>query len=191
MKTAVFVKPVNGDGSSSLPAWYFLADSALINAGKPFFIPEGGFVVNVYPCLAFKITRLGKTVKPRFASRYYTEVAPAFHFRLDSLFHTLLENRLPVDPAVSFDRSLSLGNFIPLENIGEGEWSVLKNAESMGSLIWSHDSAGEALCRLSEMNTLKTGDVFIPSLGGPFSLSPGDRFDIKFNNEIILSSRIK
>lgn len=94
-------------------SWFFLADSALSNAGKPFFLPDQK--VSAALAIAFRFARLGKTIAPKFAARYIDTWAPAINFRLESLYNLLDEASLPTDPAVSFDKSLFYGDFIKID----------------------------------------------------------------------------
>lgn len=99
--------------SASPLSWYFIADSALINAGKPFFIPEFADEFEAFLAPVVRINRIGKSIASRFAERYYTEIAPAVHFRASKLRRQLLAAGLPTDPSHSFDRAMIVGSFLP------------------------------------------------------------------------------
>ena len=111
-------------------SWYFIADSALINAGKPFFIPEFADEFEAFLAPVVRISRIGKSIASRFAGRYYEEIAPAIHFRASALRRQLLEAGLPADPSHSFDRSMTVGSFIPAEKMLSGAPLVMELSKS-------------------------------------------------------------
>ena len=45
-------------------------DSCLLNNRKPFFLPEQGAGIRMTPCIVLRVSRLGKHIAPKFASRY-------------------------------------------------------------------------------------------------------------------------
>ena len=96
--------------------WYFLADSAVSNIGKPFYLPEfmGKTIVGL--SCTVRISRLGKSIDPRFAYRYYAEYAPVLHFVLPAYESELKDRGLPLDASRSFDRSLFVGEFMSLSD---------------------------------------------------------------------------
>ena len=76
------------------PVIFTKADSALLNNGKPFFIPDHLGRIEYETEVVVRISKLGKTIPQRFAHRYYDAVTvgidiqkfrdiQALHFRLD------------------------------------------------------------------------------------------------------------
>jgi len=55
-------------------------DSCLLNGRKPMFIPDWTRELGVTDCIILRVSRLGKEIAPRFASRYYNAVAPGADF---------------------------------------------------------------------------------------------------------------
>ena len=56
-------------------------DSSLLVNRKPFFIPDWSSDVRMTPCVVLRVSRLGKHVSARFASRYYDAVAPGLNMQ--------------------------------------------------------------------------------------------------------------
>ncbi len=56
------------------------ADSALLNNGKPFFIPDHPGRIEYETELVVRICKLGKTIPQRFAHRYYDAVTVGIDF---------------------------------------------------------------------------------------------------------------
>ena len=180
MKTAVIEGNRKDDGAVRA-AWYFIADSALANAGKPFFLPDFADSFEAVLAPAIRISRLGKSVAAKFADRYFSEILPAVHFRAPALRRQLLERNLPCDMALSFDRSMIMGQpldyeafraFLPLRLVNNGE-AVAEWSLSDFSL-----SPEEALEAVSAANTVKTGDLIVPGLSKPVVVRQGDRLEI-------------
>lgn len=189
MKAAI-VFPAN----SSVPAtWCNIADSALANAGKPFFIPSFADKFVASPVVAVKINRLGKSIESRFAERYYSEIAPAVHFHAPDLFKRLCSEFLPPDMAYSFDRSLILGKFIPAEEFFQNPPVALLNGDRLpirdtGTLRKIISNSIEAL---SCSNTVKTGDLIIPSPEVNAEIKIGDFISIERGENRLLGISIK
>ena len=181
MKVIVFENNYSQASADSNPSWYVVADSAISNAGKPFYVPDrfGEVAVSVAP--AFKCCRLGKSVEPRFASRYFREVAPAVHFRLLDLKEELQRKGVSFSPAVSFDRSVMTGDFIPLDP-ADKPLSLKLNINGETVSLWEYKEMKqglyEAVSGFSRLNTIKMGDVILPAPGTPFIIKEGDFIEV-------------
>lgn len=173
--------------------WYFIPDSALCNSGKPFFIPR--FADKFEACLSpvVRINRLGKSIAPRFASRYYAEWAPAVHFRAPRLRKQLMDDGLPADMAYAFDRSLIVGDFAPVSNLGDGKISLFCNGEECCNISEATflSSINEALSEVSQYNTIKMGDFLIPLLSQGKEIKIGDFIEVKIDNDSLLDIAIR
>lgn len=193
MKTFIIERNYLNDNGIE-PAWYFLPDSALCNAGKPFFIPEFAEETEAFVVPVLRISRLGKSIASRFAERYFTEVAPAIHFRAPKLRKQLLDQGLPPDMAQSFDRSLIIGDFYPLSKIiSDTPLTLLLNDSPEDE--WKQDnltySIGDILSRVSAFNTMKMGDYLIPSLSKGVRIKIGDKLEVKSGDDSLLTVLIK
>lgn len=171
--------------------WYFLADSAVINTGKPFYRPEGKGMVKVALSGAIKINRLGKAISPRFASRYYSEIAPALHFSLPEYENILKEKGLPPDASRNFDKSLVVGDFNPIEENIEIELYLNGALKETFTLKNIKKKAEEVISAISEMNTLKMGDLVLPGMSAGFEVKGNDILEVKINGVEAFSMRVK
>lgn len=190
----VIVIDNNFQGDVKPVSWYVVADSALSNSGKPFYIPEEGGEVEVHLSMAVRFSRLGKYIEPRFAKRYFKEIAPALHFRLEEMKRELITLGLPVSAAVSFDRSVMADKYRNIEDDYDSlKVELLKNGESVGSLKPA-DMANpleELIHRYSKTNTIKMGDVMLPAVGPGLKIKEGDRLDVIFCGEPSFTVKIK
>ena len=62
------------------PVIFTKADSAILNQGKPFFIPDHLGRIDYETEVVVRICRLGKNIPERFAHRYYDAVTVGIDF---------------------------------------------------------------------------------------------------------------
>ena len=62
------------------PVIFTKADSAILNQGKPFFIPDHLGRIDYETEMVVRICRLGKNISERFAHRYYDAVTVGIDF---------------------------------------------------------------------------------------------------------------
>lgn len=171
--------------------WYFLADSAVTNTGKPFYLPENLGHVTVSLAPAVKLSRLGKFIASKFAPRYYNEFAPAIHFRLPELEKKLISQELPVDASRSFDKSLFVGNFMPFDR--DLELSLEINDRKVCEFHFQNLklSIDELIEKISVMNTIKIGDILLPGMSDEIVINRGDLLEVKLSGHNSFEVRIK
>lgn len=193
MKTFVFDNNYSHNVAPDPLSWYFLADSALTNAGKPFFIPDFAKDFEAIPTVAVRINRLGKSVAARYGSRYYAEYAPALHFRASDLLLSQRAKGLPGDMAWSFDRSFIMSDFIKYPSSGYIEVCLRKNGVADGAFCSSKMllSLNEVISRASCANTLKIGDLIVPALPSGSGIAIGDLVELSVGDDNVLSVQIK
>lgn len=171
--------------------WYLVADSALTNTGKPFYLPEftGETVVSLG--VAVRISRIGKSINYQFGQRYFKEYAPVLHFTLPEYANRLKECGLPEDASRSFDRSLWVGEYIP-----KGDKEILKlkiNGEEATEFSFDklHHEIEKILLSVSELNTLKIGDIIVPGLNGFIAMKEGDFLEVMKGEERLFHVKVK
>lgn len=166
---------------NSCPSWYIVADSAISNAGKPFYVPDEFGEVTVSLSIAVRFCRLGKSISSKFAPRYYKEMAPSVHFQLQSLKNSLVAIGESFSPAVSFDRSIMVGDYTPTDEL-PNDFTLKLNLNGQEAEIFNLNETRETLddviSRFSRMNTIKMGDVMLPALGNPIIIKEGDFIEV-------------
>ncbi len=175
-------------------SWHFLPDSAFANAGKPFFIPDFADSFEAALSPAVRISRIGKSIAEKFASRYYTEIAPAIRFRAPGLMNELLSKGLPADKAYSFDRAMIIGAFITLEKFkADGGFSFSKNgiASPPMDIEDFFKRTDKTLSLASAHNTMKMGDLIVPDAIAPCPIIIGDRLQVVSGGITVLETAIK
>ena len=154
---------------------------------KPLFVPERIHALACLPCWVLRVSRLGKCIAPRFASRYYDAVAPgADFFGADVLAEAKREGK-PWTEAIAFDGSLAIGEWRELGGTApraeqrkvESSWRLEREGESVEQMIWDTDSLQEvfdnALSRASELMTIRQGDlIYVAREQEPWRLQAED-----------------
>lgn len=182
-------KPGNGDSE-----WYTLPDSTILRSDNPFFIPEFDSEFVAVPTVALRINRLGKSVAPKFAHRYYSEATMAACVVAKNLLKELSAAGKPWSRAVAFDRSCLTGDFIDKEELFGAESIKVRcgSKEDIYDLKAIRMSIDEMVAVVSCDNTLKTGDMVLAALmpeGLPLAI--GDTLDISIPSRNLLTIRIR
>ncbi len=156
---AIAVTSHKGSGPSvSAPEILLFPDSSLTVARQPLFLPDFAETWIAHVGIAVRISRLGKTIASRFASRYYDAVTVA-----------LRAVPCGVDAGkalyTSFDGALTLGAWIPAEEIDRDK-PIMDAAFTPAALSFNAETVqcrvAEAIEAASAYCTLKSGDVIIP-----------------------------
>lgn len=146
---------------NSLHSFELIADSALTLPGRPTFIPDFKEVTTwkAIPLIAVRISRLGKTISAKFASRYFDACTLAARIMpYDSQGH-------PMDGiAAILDFGITLG-----------EWAPVPDCESLRITFAGEETVLPSLCALftdatvavSRYATLKMGDILLIPLPLP------------------------
>lgn len=141
-------------------------DSAMIRSGKPLFVRDDT-TCRIIPGIAAAVKSVGKTIRPKFASRYYDEVAPICFILPLNVAREIEKESDPKACNIVADYSIICGDFIPKETLDENlELSLSSSTLSGESLInetlyfpnWEATLA-DAISAASRLNTLKTGDI--------------------------------
>lgn len=186
------VLTVNGNYDGGSLQVGLIADSAIIRTDRPMFVPRWASEFVATPALAYRVTRLGKTIASRFALRYCDGVAPALMVHGQGLDTAQSSPRWSA-LATSFDGALLLG-----------EWSAWSGSPL--SAVFTVDGRQAAVVsdttfawpfaqmveRLSRHCTFKTGDIVVSDASGlTFRLLPGMTVESSLNGHRSLVSRIK
>ena len=191
MKVFVMVNNYGEEALKKPCGWYLLADSAVTNTGKPFYLPEGLGQVRASLGLALKISRVGKSISPEFAGRYFTEAAPVLHFHFPEYEAKLLEQGLPGDAARNFDRSLFVGEFSPIDANWEACLFLNEEKKEIFSVSRLLHTPEEVVSEISKRNTLKIGDLILPGLSGNIPLGIEDKLEVKIQGERVFMVKVK
>ncbi|HUH25507.1 MAG TPA: fumarylacetoacetate hydrolase family protein, partial [Flavobacterium sp.] len=87
-------------------------DTSVLNIGFPFVIPDFSNDVHHEVEVVVKISKVGKYISPKFASKYYNQIGLGIDFTARDLQAKLKEKGLPWEIAKGFDGATVLGIFV-------------------------------------------------------------------------------
>lgn len=159
-----------------------IADSAIVGAGRPLFLPDFAPSWSGRIGVACRISRLGKDIAPRFADRY----ADAYCLCLHLIPHG-------VDAADArgglFDNCLALGPWRQLPDSGTVE---VTGGDFRGSLDLDDVDFRGAIAAVSRYATLKTGDIIVAAfIHDAADVKAGDDIRVCVDGEEALATRVR
>jgi 2-keto-4-pentenoate hydratase/2-oxohepta-3-ene-1,7-dioic acid hydratase in catechol pathway len=159
----------------SKPVFFLKPDSALVIRNRPFFYPDFSNDVHHEIELVIKINRLGRSIDPAFAPRYYNEIGLGVDFTARDLQDECKKKGLPWEIAKGFDYSAPVSTFRKIsefENIDKLDFRLDLNGNTVqkgnsADMIFSFNSI---IAYVSGFMTLKTGDLIFT--GTPAGVGP-------------------
>lgn len=171
-----------GDCVETAPRMQLIADSAMVGAGRPLFLPDFAPSWRARIGLAFRISRLGKDIAPRFVGRY----VDAF-----CLCMQLMPEGAAGDEAWGglFDNCMALGTWRP---VPDGEVIGIKLEDSVCDVGLGDIAVEQTVAAVSRYATLKTGDVIVAAfLPWVVGVKAGDDLRVDVDEEPALSVRVR
>jgi len=172
---------------------------------KPLFVPERIHALACLPCWVLRVSRLGKCIAPRFASRYYDAVAPgADFFGADVLAEAKREGK-PWTEAVAFESSLAIGEWEEVrsqisefrcQNSDVRSWRLEREGQSVKQMSWDTEDLqqafDQAVARASELLTIRQGDlIYVAREQEPWRLQAEDILRCSHGEKETLYCKIK
>ena len=163
-----------------------MADSALVLSGRPVFVPDIPEVASwqAQPMVAVRVSRLGKSVGRKFASRYYDALTLALRLMpLDA------DGREMKGIASLVDFGLAVGQWTDVETMTEGEVSFGDDRCNLGAVS---ELAHDMIVGVSRMATLKIGDILLSRLPlAPRGVEPGTKVSLALGDSPLLETKIR
>ncbi len=194
---AEHIKELNHERPEN-PLFFIKPDSAILQRGQPFFYPDFSTEIDYELEVVVRINRLGKNIQPKFAYKYYNEVALGIDFTARDLQRQAINKGNPWTMAKGFDDSAVVSEFVPLSEVGKGiqelNFELRKNDTMVqhgytGNMIFGID---ELIAYISRFMTLKIGDyIFTGTPAGVGSIQIGDVLEGFLENQPMLKCRIK
>lgn len=156
-----------------------IADSAVSTDSMPLFVPDGTWMGEVRA--AVRIDRLGKSIKERFAERYYG----AF-----TLVHCLVPQHIEIAVG-ALDQSVIHGRWLPLPNAAV-EASITLGEDTRHAAVYiPRTELHRFINRFSQLATFKTGDIIIfPTPLLRYTLAAPSALRVEVDGSNILNFRI-
>ena len=179
------------------PVIFMKPKSALLQPHTPFYYPEFTNELH-YECeLVLRISKNGKYIQEKFASKYYDAVTVGIDFTARDIQNELKAKGLPWEKAKSWDNSAAIGKWITLTNIKNKKdinFCLYKNKElvqqsNSGLMIHNFD---EVVAYISTYFSVNIGDlVFTGTPAGVGELVVGDEIEGFIEDESLMQLEIK
>jgi 2-keto-4-pentenoate hydratase/2-oxohepta-3-ene-1,7-dioic acid hydratase in catechol pathway len=179
------------------PVVFLKPDSSILKNNKPFFLP--GFSDNIHyeVEVVIKISKLGKGISAKFASRYYDELTLGIDITARDIQARQAKAGMPWELSKCFDGAAPVGTFIPVSSISDidnldfrleiNDRVVQKSNTS--DMIFSFNQIIEYV---SKFFTLKTGDlIFTGTPPGVGQLKKNDNLVAWLGEKPLLDFRIR
>ncbi|MCQ2606731.1 MAG: hypothetical protein MJ204_09395 [Bacteroidales bacterium] len=165
-------------------------DSTLIRNNDDFYIPNFSKDIVAYCGIYMQVAKIGKCVEPRFTNRYFSEMGTAIKFFAKDVIERNKQFGTSTDIARCFDQSLAISN----EKIQFAEnlniVATINNTPIPLNDRWKDYAT--IISKATQYYTVKIGDlIFIPCTEQPVSLQIGDVFDMKIQDNQLLTCTIK
>jgi len=146
------------------PVVFMKPDSAVLLKQHPFVIPEFSEDIHHELEVIVKINKVGKYIEPKFAHKYYDEIAVGIDFTARDLQQKLKDKGLPWEKAKAFDGSAVIGDFVSkrdFKSIDNLNFELTNNGVTVQKgntsfMLWKID---ELIAYVSQFFTLKIGDI--------------------------------
>lgn len=157
------------------PVIFTKADSALTKDGKPFFIPAYTQRCDYETEMVVRIGHLGRSIPERWVMRYIDAVTVGIDFTARDIQQCLTAAGHPWDICKGFDGSAVIGDWVPVEEIGDLQDQHF-HLDINGQTVQRGHTADmifpvtKLVSYISQFFTLKTGDMIFT--GTPVGVGP-------------------
>lgn len=179
------------------PVIFMKPKSALLQAHTPFYYPEFTNELH-YECeLVLRISKNGKYIQDKFASKYYDAVSVGLDFTARDIQNELKEKGLPWEKAKAWDNSAAVGKWIPIADIKNRKdinFGLYKNKEQVqqgnsGQMLFDFDYI---VSYISNFFSVNIGDlIFTGTPAGVGELVVGDELEAYLGEETLLKLEVK
>lgn len=179
------------------PVIFSKPETAILKNNEPFYYPDFSKEIDYETEVVVKINKEGKYIDPKFAHKYYDEIALGIDFTARDLQKVLKSKGHPWEIAKGFNGSAPISNFVPVsrfDNVQQLDFHLHINGKlaqqgNTSDMIFQID---HLLSYLSKFFLLKKGDLVFT--GTPVGVGPvqvGDRLEAFLENEKMLDFQIK
>jgi 2-keto-4-pentenoate hydratase/2-oxohepta-3-ene-1,7-dioic acid hydratase in catechol pathway len=186
-----------GNEVSDEPIIFMKPKSALLQVHTPFYYPEFTNELH-YECeLVLRISKNGKYIQDRFASKYYDAITVGIDFTARDIQNELKAKGLPWEKAKSWDNSAVIGKWILLPSIKNKKdinFGLYKNKEvvqqsNSGLMINNFD---KIVAYISNFFSINIGDlIFTGTPAGVGECVVGDELEGFIEAENMFTVEVK
>ena len=179
------------------PVIFFKPDTALLKNNEPFYYPNFTQDIHHEVELLLRISKEGKNIGVKFASKYYDAIGLGIDFTARDLQSKAKSKGLPWTLAKGFNGSAPVSEFLPLSDfpdLNNINFKLLVNGAekqkgNSGLMLNTFDAI---IAYISQFITLKKGDIIFT--GTPQGVGPvqiGDRLEGFIEDKKLLDFEIK
>ena len=169
----------------SEPIFFLKPDSAVLAHRHPFYLPDWSDEIHFEVELLVRICKLGKSIAPEFAHRYYDAISLGIDFTARDIQAKLKAKGHPWEKAKAFDGSAVISRqWLPVDSLQEGVQKTKFRLDCNGKTVQNGDAKNmlfgidALIAHISKFMTLKLGDViFTGTPSGVGRVSPGDTLE--------------
>jgi 2-keto-4-pentenoate hydratase/2-oxohepta-3-ene-1,7-dioic acid hydratase in catechol pathway len=179
------------------PVIFMKPKSALLQSHTPFYYPEFTNELHYEAELVLRISKNGKYIQEKFASKYYDAITVGIDFTARDIQNELKEKGLPWEKAKAWDNSAVIGKWIPLANIKDRSninFTLLKNKElvQQGNSKNMLHNFDYLVSYISNFFSINIGDlIYTGTPAGVGEVVVGDELEGAMEEETLLTLEVK
>ena len=179
------------------PVIFMKPKSALLQPHTPFYYPEFTNELH-YECeLVLRISKNGKYIQDKFASKYYDAITTGIDFTARDIQNDLKAKGLPWEKAKAWDNSAVVGKWVPFTNVKDKKnisFAFKKNGElvQQGNSKEMNFGFDYIVSYISNFFSINIGDlIFTGTPKGVGEIVVGDEVEAFMENESLLTLDVK
>jgi 2-keto-4-pentenoate hydratase/2-oxohepta-3-ene-1,7-dioic acid hydratase in catechol pathway len=186
-----------GNAIPDEPVIFIKPKSALLQAHTPFYYPEFTNELH-YECeLVLRVSKNGKYIQERHASKYYNGITVGIDFTARDIQNELKEKGLPWEKAKGWDNSAVVGKWLditPKMNLKNINFGLYKNKElvqqgNSKDMMFNFD---QIVSHISNYFSLNIGDlIFTGTPAGVGECVVGDELEGFIEGENLFNVEVK
>ena len=192
MKIVYIQLPTTAQGQ---PLLYIKPDTAVHNRELPLYIPDFTADLRAQVVLMAKLSKQGKYILEKFAPKYYEQVSLGLALTAYDRQQQLQATANPWELATSFDNSMVVGNFQPIEHLQQEDTAILSQDGQVLEELPLQPALQLlplALRTVSEYMTLRTGDlVALPLTNTLYAIRADTTWQASVQTELLFSVTVK
>jgi len=190
----VYIQPPTSEQEA--PLLYIKPDTAVHNRELPLYIPDFTGDLRAQVVLMAKLSKQGKCILEKFASKYYEQVSLGLALTAYDRQKELQAAARPWELATAFDGSMVVGSFLPIHLLQQEETVAVfsENGAVIEQLPLQQtlQRLPLALQIVSEYITLRTGDVLaLPLTDVLYSMKGDTTWEATIQTERLFSVTVK
>lgn len=179
------------------PMFFMKPDTALVKNNKPFFYPDFTHDLHYETEIVLKLSRVGKNIAEKFASRYYSEIGIGIDFTARDIQQKCKEKGFPWEIAKSFDGSAPISHFVTKDKFPDLQ-NINFHLDINGVTVQKGNTRDlifpfeRIISHVSQYVTIKMGDLMFS--GTPAGIGPvkiGDHLQAYIEDDLMMDFFIR